>query len=539
MDAFTDRRCRIVAALLIVGTAVLRLLFLACNCPLDLAPDEAHYWDWSRHLDWSYYSKGPGVAWLIRLSCELFGDMSIALTGSEMLAVRLPAVVCGALLLTSLYVLTMQIDGRHRLALLVVAIALTTPAIAAGSSLMTIDSPYTCCWGWALVFAHRAIFQESRSAWWVAGALVALGVLFKYTMVVWLPSLALFLLFSPQYRRLLWSRHCLALGLLASCSAVPILLWNWKHDWVTFHHVTGLAGLRQETPRFHWFGPLQMLAVQCALWLVFWFIVWARALLAYAPWKPSPEPLRFLWWMSAPMFGVFLLFSFKTGGGEPNWPVTAYISGLVLGIIWMADELSRAKGWYRRSAFGGLVASCTVGVLLTLFAHCSAWLHPVLLPFAGPSTAEQPYPLRRLDPTLRLRGWRTLADHVDHLRQQLHERDIDPVLAGVGWSMPGVVGFYCEGHPTVYTLGLALGDRRSQYDFWRPNPLADVGDFLGRTFLVVAPGHVELASAFERIEAHPVTHLEKGQPVAGWCVFVCHGYRGFGHNVDPAKNRHY
>src|SRR5438034_44296 len=100
---------RLTAAVLILGAAILRLFYLACDCPLDLAPDEAHYWDWSRHLDWSYYSKGPLVAWLIRLSCILFGDLSFALTGSEMLAVRLPAVLCGALLLVSLYVLTVQI----------------------------------------------------------------------------------------------------------------------------------------------------------------------------------------------------------------------------------------------------------------------------------------------------------------------------------------------------------------------------------------------------------------------------------------------
>src|SRR5439155_373752 len=52
-DTLTDRRCRLLAVALIVGSALLRLLYLACNCPLDLSPDEAHYWDWSRHLDWS------------------------------------------------------------------------------------------------------------------------------------------------------------------------------------------------------------------------------------------------------------------------------------------------------------------------------------------------------------------------------------------------------------------------------------------------------------------------------------------------------
>src|SRR3954468_1375377 len=91
---------------LIALVSVLNLAYLACGCPLELAPDEAHYWQWSRHLDWSYYSKGPLVAWLIRASCELFGDLSVRLVGTELLAVRLPAVASQAALLAGLYVLT-------------------------------------------------------------------------------------------------------------------------------------------------------------------------------------------------------------------------------------------------------------------------------------------------------------------------------------------------------------------------------------------------------------------------------------------------
>jgi 4-amino-4-deoxy-L-arabinose transferase-like glycosyltransferase len=531
--------CRRLALLLIGGSALLRLIYLAWNCPLDLAPDEAHYWDWSRHLDWSYYSKGPGVAWLIRLSCELFGNASVHLTGSEMLAVRLPAVLCGSLLLASLYVLTVQVSGRELVALLVVGVALTTPTLSAGSTLMTIDSPYSCCWGWALVCGYHAIFRGSAAAWWATGFLVGLGILFKYTMVLWLPSAALFLLATPQYRGLLWSRGWWTLSALAALSAVPILAWNIHHDWVTFHHVSGLAGLRQEEPRIHWFGPLVLVAVQCGLWLVFWFVVWLRAMLAHAPWSPSTPTRQYLWWMSAPMFGVFFVFSFKTGGGEPNWPVTAYISGLVLAALWLVDELRTATGWYRRLTLGGMTTASVVGILLTLVVHGSAWIGPLLAPLAGPATAEQPFPLRRLDPTLRLRGWRTLAAKVDDLRGKLREQNIEPVLAATGWSTPGLLGFYCEGHPTAYSLGLALGDRRSQYDFWRPNPISDAERFVGRTFVIVTPAAFAGQHAFDRVESYPVVHVENGQPVAGWVVSVCHGYRGFGETANPATQRHY
>src|SRR5262249_38656492 len=140
-------RWRAVACLLILGSVALRLAYLAGDCPLDLAPDEAHYWDWSRHPDWSYHSKGPLVPYPIRAGCAVAGPLSQRWTGTEMLAVRLPAVLCGALLLAALYVLTAQVCRREGPACAAVALALTLPLFAAGSTLMTIDAPYTCCWG--------------------------------------------------------------------------------------------------------------------------------------------------------------------------------------------------------------------------------------------------------------------------------------------------------------------------------------------------------------------------------------------------------
>src|SRR4051794_22906885 len=172
-----DRLCHALAALLILAAAAGHVAYLALACPLDLAPDEAHYWDWSRHLDWSYYSKGPLVAWLVRLSCELLGAASERLTGNLTFAVRVPAVACGSLLLAALYALTNQVFARPRLALAVVAFGLTLPAVAVGSTIMTIDAPYTCCWAWALVFAHRAVTGKSAWAWEATGVMVGLGIL--------------------------------------------------------------------------------------------------------------------------------------------------------------------------------------------------------------------------------------------------------------------------------------------------------------------------------------------------------------------------
>jgi hypothetical protein len=531
------RRLWAVLALGLVALAAgLRVAYLAAFCPLDLAPDEAHYWDWSRHLDWSYYSKGPLVAYLIRAACFLAGPWSQALTGSQALAVRLPAVLCGSLLLVSLYVLTCQVYRRPGLATAVVALALTLPVISAGSSIMTIDAPYTCCWGWALVVGHYAIFHRSNAAWVVCGLVVGVGILAKYTMVLWVPSVGLFLLTSSAHRRLLLGWGFWAMCAVAASCCLPILLWNVAHDWVTVRHVASLAGVDEpSSPR--WLGALLYLGAQCGLLLGFWFVAWVCAMIVHRPWAEPEAGVRYLWWASAPMFAVFLAFSVKTWGGEPNWPITAYLAGLVLTVAWLDRQLRSPRRWYRWWTACNLGATCVVGLVLTVCVHRSDMVWPVLTWFTGPPSAHRPWPLRSLDPTCRLRGWRTLAAEVDRVRAELLQEGVESLLAGASWSVPGELGFYCAGQPVVYSLGLPLGDRHSQYDFWRPNPVGDAAAFVGKTFILVGSPNPTLAAAFGRLDPRPlVQHVERGQPIAAWSVTICRDFRGF---PPPRQNKSY
>jgi hypothetical protein len=502
------------------------LAYFADSCPLDLAPDEAHYWDWSRHLDASYYSKGPLVAFLIRGGSLIAGEWSQRWLGNEMLGVRLPAVLCGALLLVSLYVLTVLVYRREQLAVGVVAFALAQPIVSAGSSLMTIDAPYTCCWGWALVFGHLAIMRGKAWAWPLAGLVVGLGILAKYTMLLWVPSVALFLLTSAAYRRLLFRPGFWIMAATAALCCTPIVCWNFQHNWVSLHHVGGQAGL-ERTPGLRWLGPLDYLGIQFALLFGFAFLFWAAAMVEHRPWKEGDPGVRYLWWLSAPMFMVFWLFSIKTAE-EPNWPVTAYLSGLVLASAWVADRLRASQGPRRRLTLASLLGACVLGVGATIVAHHSEWVQPLLVKLSGPPTAERPMPRRRFDPTCRLRGWRTLVAEVNRLREELRAQGIEPALAADSWTLPGEIGFYSPDHPAVYSFGLALGDRRSQYDLWRPNPVLDPENFRGKTFIVVGTPSPRLKQAFEHLApSRIVVHSEQGQPVAAWTITVCHGFRGF------------
>ena len=321
------RRCHALVLIFIGTTTLLRLLYLVLWCPYDLAPDEAHYWDWSRHLDWSYYSKGPLIAWLIRASCEIFGPLSESLHGTLMPAVRLPAVCCGALLVLGLYVLTYRSTRSPVLALAVASLALILPALVVASLIMTIDAPFLCCWCWALVVGREALLEKKHWAWPVLGVLIAVGILAKYTMLLWLVSAGLFLLFTPSQRHLLARPGFWVTVSLSSLSALPILWWNSQHEWVTFRHVAGQAGV--VSTGFRWFGPFAYLGEQAGALLVIWFVMWVYGVIRLRPWGKTSLAARYLWWLSVPTFALFGLTSFRSAV-QMNWPATAYLSGFVL-----------------------------------------------------------------------------------------------------------------------------------------------------------------------------------------------------------------
>lgn len=520
--------CRLLAAVLILGSAGLRIAFMASPYCLDLSPDEAHYFDWSRHLDWSYYSKGPVVALMIRASCELTEPWTQGLPGEAMLSVRLPAVLCGCLLLLSVYVLTVLVFRREGWALAAVALGLTLPPVTAVSEIMTIDAPFLCCWSWALVFGYLALFRAKSWGWPLAGLMIAVGMLAKHTMILFVPSLVLFLVFTPAWRPILARPGFWVMTFVAGLGGLPILWWNYQHDWVNLKHLLGHGGFRDGPESIHWLGPLIYAGMQFALLMGYWFVVWIWAMWALRPWREQRDDFRFLWWMSMPSFLFFMAFGLKNGGGEPNWPVAAYISGMVLAVGWLVEQLNDPRTWYRLTSRILLATFLGVGLCLTVLIHFSFLAYPVLTKLAGPSTETNPMPLRRYDPTCRLQGWRTLAAEVDRIRQEFRDRgEQEPVIAGDHWSVPGMIAFYCQGRPTVYSLGPIVGDRHSQYDFWRPNPVADVDVFRGRDFILIGHPNEYLDKAFTRVEGErDVIHYAAGHPVNHWVVCIGRGYHG-------------
>jgi len=166
--------------------------------------------------------------------------------------------------------------------------------------------------------------------------------------------------------------------------------------------------------------------------------------------------------------------------------------------------------------------------------HQSEWIRPVFLMIAEKPSKSNPFPLRKFDPTCRLRGWVSVAGEIDRLRENISSTTgRDPVLAGGSWNVPGEIGFYCKGHPQAYSIGLVNGDRHSQYDLWL-NPIDNPQEFLGKDFLVIGIVSPKARKAFESVEELPsYYYYENGQPISVWQFQYCKGFKGFKIEGNP------
>jgi 4-amino-4-deoxy-L-arabinose transferase-like glycosyltransferase len=114
-----------------------------------------------------------------------------------------------------------------------------------GSLIATYDPLLVVFWAGALLCLERALFaselQSQRRAWFGAGVLTGLGFLSKHTMLLLLPCLVLFLLWSPEHR--FWLRRWEPYAAFALCLLMygGVFYWNATHHWWTFGHLFFLA----------------------------------------------------------------------------------------------------------------------------------------------------------------------------------------------------------------------------------------------------------------------------------------------------------
>ena len=484
---------------LLIGVTMFRLWYIASGA-LDLAPDEAHYWEWSRRLDWSYYSKGPMVAYLIA-----------AFTGlgpSTEFFVRLPAVLLSAGTGVLVYLLARELFASERVGFLSVLACSANPLYSAGSILMTIDAPMAFFWTLAVYSTWRAVRSNqpgARRRWWfVLAVSLGFGVLSKYTMLLIIPSIGAYLVISRAARPCLRKREpYFALG-IAFVLCTPLFVWNVEHDWVSFRHVGALAGLGSaDEAHFSAKTFVEFLGSQFAVVspLLFVAVVMAIFTSGRLGIRGRRDEYLFLFLFAAPPLAFFLLWSVYEKV-EGNWAAPAYLTATIaLAALWKE----------RRTRVSRIAVVLLPGFLMVALAH-----FPGLPRHAGIRVPPQ------IDLTRRLDGWRTLGTVIGKVLQETDSENA--VLVSDHYQIASELAFYVPGQPRVYNID--AGRRMNQYDIWGGLDMLRGHDLLFVTYGDWdAPRSVqEACAALRRMQVVETSHL--GEPGQSFSIFRCTRYKG-------------
>jgi len=238
-----DGTWRLVFAVGLAALTLVRVVVLFVS-PLELYPDEAQYWLWSRHLALGYFSKPPMIAWLIRATTTLGGQGEAWVRLSAPLSHGLAAIGF-ALAGRRLYDLKTGLLGGTIYSL--------CPGVQLSSAVIATDAPLMVWLAmalWAYAVWWRA--EDRREA--LAGAAgfgLALGLAFltKYAALYFAVAAVLHALLSRQARRR-WRTAELALAIgLFLLLAAPNAIWNATHHFQTLAHTAANADLGEDGER--------------------------------------------------------------------------------------------------------------------------------------------------------------------------------------------------------------------------------------------------------------------------------------------------
>ena len=432
--------------LLIAALLLARLIYLGMG-RIQLSEDEAYQWLWSKHLALSYYSKPPLIAYTQFLGTSLWGDTAFG--------VRFFSPIISAII--SLFVLRFfarEINTRAGVFLLLIATA--APLASVGAVLMTVDPLSVLFWTAAMLAGWRAIQSEAKTSDWLwVGLWMGLGFLSKATELFQLLCWAvLFVLWPPARKQLRRPGPYLALVINFMC-AIPVLIWNSQHGWITVTHLKENAGIQHAWhPTLKYFG--EFLGSELGLMNPVFFVatVWT-AIALWRRGRRSPH-LVYFFSMGAPLFLAYLAHSFRSRV-LPNWIAPAVLPLFCMMVIYWDTQWRLGVRWIKPWLKTGLI----LGMALVIIGHDTNLVKKI---------CGYDVPLK-FDPLHRVREWDKVALAVGTARQDLLAEGKPVFIITDHYGMAGEVSFYlpearekAKTAPLVYYLTSKIP--QNQFYFW-------------------------------------------------------------------------
>ncbi len=394
---------RRIAVAIVLAFTLERLLWAYS---LGFGIDESYTIGQARFLALSYFDHPPLHYWITHAAGVLFGTSW---------AVRIPTVLLFSATSWSIFCLTERLFGGIAAVLSILFLNLSLFFLVSAGAWIVPDGPlllFLACGAqvMARIFFPRPSEEEPSMSWWLlAGGLLGLAGLAKYSAFFTLTGLVFFVI-ATRHRRQLSRCGPYAACLVGLVVVLPVLVWNAQHDW---------ASLRFQSGRGTWqFSPwaLARMVLGQIVWLGPWIALPLIRTVLHVFRKGRTERELFCLALAAPAIGYTTLQALGSGTGFPHWPMPGWLFVFpLLGARW------------------GRCAWPTIR-----YAIATSFLTLMLLTVGAALGASGA--LHRLnftsfhDPTQDLVDWSPIADVLARLK--IGKPD-GPAVAGLNWAEAG------------------------------------------------------------------------------------------------------
>jgi len=305
---------------------------------LPLGVDEAYGVAVGREYSLSFFDHPPISFWLPVALAQITGIEAA-------LVYRAPFLLAGVATTAVLFLIGREISGP-RAGLWTAFLFATAPFFLVSSGILAVpDGTLNLALAVSVLFLVKIAQHEGRAPilWWLAvGAALALALASKY-QAAWLPvAVLLFMVFTATGRR--WFLQpgpwiAAAIGLIG---LVPVLLWNYRHDWVSFvfHASRAEDGFNlknfvlMSAGQVLFLLPPATIAAVAGLWLAF---------------RRGGSPARVL--LALVALGPIVIFNYvylTSRTSHAHWTMPGWEFALPLAGAWLADRpMAGLRRFYR------------------------------------------------------------------------------------------------------------------------------------------------------------------------------------------------
>ncbi len=272
---------------------------------IPVVGDESYYWFWGQNLQLSYFDHPPMVSWLTYIS-EFFTFFP------DWLRVRTPFILLStASVFVWLKAFQLSFPPSRKTSLLFVLFFNLNPMLGLGGIFSTPDVPLIFFWGCAFYSVLKVLQSQKWLDYLWLGVFLGLGFCAKYHIVLFVPTLLLFLVITKQFSKINFLKLLITTASGFICS-LPVIVWNYQNNWESFLFQLN-HGFTRNQYNFEW--TTSYLIGQILIFSPFLFFY------LFKSWKKSElSTLAFAQW-------IFFLYSSTKAPVEANWPIAAHAQG--------------------------------------------------------------------------------------------------------------------------------------------------------------------------------------------------------------------